>query len=594
MKVSSVVKFIKIIEVLVLTNILFLASCVPNSSLSTKRGVASSKSTNANGGTNSTPNNGNGAVADGTNTDSTTINSKKVELSHLVDPFTGNYKKKITIPKNYKGYLYIAGLNLSVLSSKIVYVRLNFGQDKQSIVFQASLNKSSGIIPSTDIQVLMLDLNKRQLQDMKLPYDLYDYNDYAADTSLAPVNDPYDGNLYCRGLKITDDPTMTSSDYSCKSSSDKCLYSYAKVVDSGLYQSTLAMTPNKPNILDVGQTFNFNYIVSGACLPDKAETYTSQFKSLIDAQSTYTYNGPYRAINYDSWQITSSAIVGANGLFEDVTGGLWYQSKLFPRAGTTPISSGINYLGSSSTGASSRFGARQWNQSNSTGTTAYMDGCSLRVLNYDSATNVGIGSCNVIASIEVFYKNGSTEIPVTSTNELKIQLVRDSNKNSLGQEVLGQNFKNCTTSAACGSEECCYNNRCWSKDLVSQCVDSTSATGNYKNGDSCTYDYECASLCCNASLGRCSAHNPSATTPIFCSKSAGEQCISTEFCKKESVPVCKLYKTGTNANGTVTCQIRCNPVETFGSCVGGTCIAPKGQTDTSGFDTTTCAGAIDP
>ena len=45
---------------------------------------------------------------------------------------------------------------------------------------------------------------------MRLPYDLYDYNDYT-DPAKDIISDPRDGGLYCRGLRLEDDPTFSAT-----------------------------------------------------------------------------------------------------------------------------------------------------------------------------------------------------------------------------------------------------------------------------------------------------------------------------------------------------------------------------------------------
>jgi hypothetical protein len=609
-------KFLKAIQSLFFATMLVMASCLnaPNS----VRNIASTNTKLSTGSGSATNGTGTPAVSDTTTVTSAGM-SQIIELSHLVDPFTGTYKKKITIPKNYKGYLYIAGLNLQALNGKLIKVRLNYGVDRQSIVMPATLSRAPGITPKTDIQVLILDLTKRPLQDMKLPYDLFDYNDYNGDTSLSPVTDPTDSNLYCRGLKLSDDPTYsnTNSTGTCSTNTDKCLYAYAKISDVTFYNSSssLATTPTNPSVWSSSTTLSTS-MVSNMCLPDyNLANFNSLFSSYIP--TGYEYNGPYRPINQSSWEIKSNAYFATEtdttvspnvthfyGLFEGgnytADGAMsdrrtWYKSLMFPRSGTLALSTGVNYVGTTVNPLqTSNAISRDFKTVDSTAASKYVDGCNLRVMNYDSASNEGIGSCNVTGTIEVYYMNGTSEVNITTSKDLKIQLSRASNTNSEGKQVLSSTFKTCETSATCGSDECCYNSRCWSKDLVSQCVDDITQTGNRENGTSCTTDFQCASLCCNASTGSCSPHNPNTTTPILCSKSPGQSCVSVEFCAQQNVAKCNLYKTGTNVDGSIKCQIRCPAVATYGTCTGGICIAPAASTDTSTFNTTTCAGAIDP
>ena len=51
--------------------------------------------------------------------------SPEVELTHFVDPFDGSYTRKLSLPKNYDGELYIAGLNIGTLADKNLKVRFS-------------------------------------------------------------------------------------------------------------------------------------------------------------------------------------------------------------------------------------------------------------------------------------------------------------------------------------------------------------------------------------------------------------------------------------------------------------------------------------
>lgn len=593
-----------------LASLLAVSSCVQGNGARSKVGLKSSNLSKT-GGT--TPSSGSGAVDTGTTTDAA-LQSQKIELSHLVDPFDGTYKKKLTLPKNFKGNLYLAGLNVSALTNKIVYVRFNFGIDKQSVTLNATVARAPGIVPKTDIQVLVIDMNQKPFQRMRLPYDLYDYNDYS-DASKATVTDPRDGGLYCRGLKLEDDPTFIpmSNTSTCSGATDKCLYAYAKVVDSTLYSdqvvnsttARLSALPSRPSVwTESGGVRSPSYSTYGGtvCLPDDPAISTLNYTfgtahAIIsyDLQvlTGYYYRGPYRSIDDDNWQITTGALYNAtNGLFEQasplpgvITG---YHSMLFPRSGKLSLGQGIYYLGSTD-----RTGARSPMISNSTGTTSYVDGCNLRVLNYDSASNEGIGSCNVDSSIEVFYMKDGKEVNITTDKSIKLQLIRPSITNYEGKEVLTTNFKRCENSSTCGSDECCFNSRCWSKDLVTQCVDNTPVVGNQEIGANCSSDFECSSLCCNQATGSCAPHNANGTTPIFCSKTAGQQCVSKEFCAQEPVVTCKIVKSGYKPDGTVACTLRCPAVMTYGDCKGGVCIPPV-QPAVPEFDPNDCSKAVDP
>ena len=221
-----------------------------------------------------------------------------------------------------------------------------------------------------------------------------------------------------------------------------------------------------------------------------------------------------------------------------------------------------------------------------------MGGCNLRVSNYNIATDETIGSCNVTASIEVFYEKDGKEINITTDKTIKLQIVRASETNFQGQQVLASNFKACESSNSCGSNECCFNKRCWSKDLVSQCVDQVVGIGNQGIGYACQSDYECSSLCCNQSKGTCAAHDPNGVQPVSCQKTTGQQCVTKEYCRPEYVAVCKVVKLPPN-NGKAQCTLRCTPTLTYGDCAAGVCKAPVTPTPPP-FDPNTCVGAVDP
>lgn len=588
---------------------LVLTSCVENSGVKGKTAKSGSSLSSGSGSSGS----GSSAIPTDTTSTDTALQSLKVELSHLVDPFEGTYKKKVSIPKNYKGNLYIAGLNVSALSSKLIKVRFNFGVDSQSVVLNATVARAPGIIPQTDIQVLVVDMNSRPFSKMVLGYDLYDYNDYDSDTSKAPVQDPMDSGLYCRGLKLEDDPTFdntTATNSTCSLATDKCLYAYAKVADSAMYNATtgLTITPTRPQIWTLSSGTRTPTVANSAltmCLPDSPDILG--LNSLFDLNLVganwndsllgANYRGPYRAINASGWKIQQSAIFNTNkkGLFESsfstndtYTG---FKSLMFPRAGTVSLNQDVRYLGSSD-----RFGARSTLVADSTGTSKYVDGCNLRVMNYNVATAESISSCNVNGSIEIFYYNSAgAEVNITTDRTIKLQLLRASLTNSEGKEVLASAFKRCESSSTCGSDECCYNSRCWSKELVTQCVDQTPVIGNQPIGDNCSSDYECSSLCCNSSTGSCAPHTTTGTNPVLCNKSAGQTCVAKQFCKPEYVATCKIVKTGTDANGKVTCTLRCPAVETYGECTAGYCVPPAVPAiptfDPSNPD---CSTAVDP
>jgi hypothetical protein len=478
-------------------------------------------------------------------------------------------------------------------------VRFNFGVEKQSVTLNATVARAPGIIPQTDIQVLVIDMNSKPFNRMRLGYDLYDYNVYTPSKEL--VTNPRDGGLYCRGLKLEDDPTFTalSTTSTCSGSNDKCLYAYAKIVDSTLYTTTTSAVPTRAQVWTENSGVRNPTAVSlstNVCLPDdNAYASMNELFDLSLASLSYNlpifagvYRGPYREINNSEWQISGAAKINANGIFLDESGVMGFHSTLFPRAGKLSLAQGVSYLGSVD-----HDGARTKMISDSTGISNYVDGCNLRVLNYDSSTNEGISSCNVNASIEVFYMLDGKEINITTDKSIKLQLIRPSLTNYEGKEVLTTAFKRCESSTTCGSDECCFNSRCWSKDLVTQCVDQTPVIGNQEIGANCSSDFECSSLCCNQSTGSCSPHNPNGLNPILCSKTSGQQCVSKDFCQQVAVVTCKIVKNGFKPDGTVACTLRCPAVMTYGDCKSGSCVPPA-QPAIPAFDPNDCSTAVDP
>lgn len=610
------------IQPMLFSLILLVTSCVEGTAV--RRGLASSKSTGLAGAANGSTTNS-GAIGGGssTTTDSTLI-SQRVELSHLVDPFDGTYKKKLTIPKNFKGYLYLAGLNISALSNKFVKVRFNFGVDKQSVILDTTVARAPGIIPKTDIQVLVIDMSNKPFSKMRLGYDLYDYTDYTTDPSKEIVSNPRDNALYCRGLKLEDDPTFipTTQSSSCSAYTDRCLYSYAKIVDSTLFDNRVvagstdkySSIPTRPQVWSEAAGVRSPLVTSLAgsvCLPDENsvvglnELFDSTAPDIGYDLSTlvngYYYRGPYRSIDDSNWQVNSDAIFNTNGfglfqtrdyrtsLITDLhslnTG---FRSLMFPRAGKLSLPLGVRYMGSTD-----HFGSRTKSYSTSAGVSNYVDGCNIRALNYDPYTNEGISSCNVNSSIEIFYIQDGKEVSIAVDKSIKLQLIRPSLTNFEGKEVLTTAFKQCENSNSCGADECCFNSRCWSKDLVTQCVDQTPVIGNQAIGATCASDFECSTLCCNQSTGSCAPHNPNGSGQIFCGKSAGQSCVSKEFCAQEPVISCNIVKSGFKLDGSVACALKCSPVMTYGDCKAGTCVPPT-QPAVPNFDPNDCTKAVDP
>ena len=157
----------------------------------------------------------------------------------------------------------------------------------ESVVVPATVGRAPGLTPESDIEVLILDFSSRPFEDLRLLYDLYDYNNYRDDSGLEvgePVSDPYDNNLYCRGLRLEHDSTFegTSANSKCDEVGEKCLYAYAKIIDNGLSKlkdredvdsSIVSIVPSLPQVDISGGGYQNEsvYIRKKRCLPDSID-----------------------------------------------------------------------------------------------------------------------------------------------------------------------------------------------------------------------------------------------------------------------------------------------------------------------------------
>ena len=622
-----------------LISVIFISSCVPSSSggrkVSSSKSKALASATSTSSGSKAT---GNTSTRDETTgVDGTVTLSQTTELRHVVDPLDGTFRTKVTIPKNFSGLLYLSGINITALADKRVKVRFKFGRDLFPIDVDATVTRAQngGITPQTDIQLLVLDMSSKPFSNLRLLYDLYDYNIYQ--TTDDPIQDNRDNQLYCRGLLLEDDPTFETSTTtgSCSDSGSQCLYAYASVLDKGLTYvsgSTIATIPTSHEInLDgnlTGSTSTYDGDTAAnklkKCLPDDFDSTvlyqdaTSNFNymmagisalvwgdnALTVGSTEYFYNGPYRAMNTTSWEISANAVVVDAGIGTGTQPtGIFRKSKVagdfdsgylsykFPLAGKLTMKTGDDYVG-----GTTWYSGKSLQTMLTNGDSNWMDGCNIRVKTTNPVNSEHIGSCNVTGTIEIYYddENGD-EITVDSSIDVKIQIVKESTENSEGKDVLYSNYQTCQGSLGCGSDECCFNSRCWGKDVVFQCLpDSTG--GSLGVGVSCTSDYECSSLCCNRSTGKCAVHDTSdADNPVYCSKPSGDTCVAKEWCAIQNVTTCYIVKSGYDAQGNLTCASRCYNVPTHGDCKNGSCVAPAIPTQPP-FDPSNpdCSTAIDP
>lgn len=548
----------------------------------------------------------------------------KVEIRHLIEPkvdnisSSGSYKRKLTIPKNFDDFLYVAGINVETLATKNLKVRFSFGLNSSPIEIQATLATAtpSGLTNSSPVNVLALDMRSKPFNDVQLIYDLYDYNDYDFDGSgnnpgalTEPVTFNRNDGLFCRGLALKDDPTFSgNASNECSGTNDICKYTFAKVLDKGLVEedpddgSLLPIVPSERQIQSgsVSLYEDLDSIKLQRCLPDDpfsgpvAYKYDNSASFLLFGDSEtiggtkYYYQGPYRTSSFSKWEISSEALVGRYGIFGEILDDnlngkvddgeveFGYRSKLFPLYMKYDLPDSVEYLGSIiADDKKSLF------EMNSAGWSEWMDGCNARATTVHNITGEHIGSCTVTATIELIAEDSEGSTVVDITDEVKLQLVKPSKLNTEGEDVLADSFSQCSSSSQCGSDSCCINSRCWSKDIVKQCIEDLPSYGNQVTGESCSSDYQCSSLCCNKTTGRCAPHDTLAETPSLCSKAGGESCVAKEWCAKERVVTCGIVRTGTDKYGGVTCTKQCIPVSVHADCTSsdgitqGICVPPR-------------------
>ena len=584
------------------------------------------------------------------------LQNGQAELRYIIDPLDGTYKSKVTIPKNFSGLLYLSGLNITSLNDKVIYVRFNFGREMEAITLPATITRGQGITPQTDIEVVALNITGHPFENLRLFYDLYDYHEYNPDTE-GPITNPRHDHLYCRGLRQEHDPTIPNGQVGCQNAGDICLYSYAKIKDNGLgYRPDaesdlyLFLNPSEPQINLNNGLLMINDTCRQArqkCLPDNpdlasltnllacgGENVTTSADQLSwgmnvyftaegEGETTgnkYTYFGPYRPLNQNQWEISQKAVWGPKGIYNylpaahnynclDASDTTTYnyncglQSHLFPKTGRLDLRSGVRYLGSAADQIDEKVfivGNQTITTKTGNGESNYLNGCNLRVAQFDAYRQEGIGSCNVTATIELLSidPDSGKETIYTSTSEIKLQIIRPSKENNEGQEVLYSAMRSCTSSQGCASDQCCYNYRCWSKDIVAQCREEVQIEGNLQVGEICRSDFECTTLCCNSATSRCAIHINTSTEQVLCGKSPGQSCISREWCRKENVTTCFIVKTIRTATGKQECALRCYNVPTYGYCREGICISPPipevPYFDPTEDPETRCADAIDP
>ena len=634
-----------------LVMIFIISGCMPSDTPSTRNLASNSK-------TGTTAGSGNGAFpGDGVAGDGSSL-PPKVEIRHLIEPnlsydptYTtgtgyaggGSYVRKLTLPKNYAGKLYVAGINISSLVSRHVRVRFKFGVNREVVTVPATIVQAPGITPQTPISVLVLDLRSEPFRNVRLSYDLFDYNEYSFDQDASastdgmltePVSDNRNSGLYCRGLKLEDDPTFTGvgacdgREFNPDQPEEECLYAYAKVADQGLIKQTgtlkVPLSPTRPQVLSNSGTDYFKEIFSQQILktlPDTIPSAANNFSSFVFdndtttaattnmvfnttwagkvvGTSTYFYRGPYRLVDTIGWQFRFQSLDGPKGLFKKdsfvnydtlVNGTLTDNPVYYDYLSDgTPITLAHQRLYYNSlmypraTKLSLSPGIQHLSSTDVISTrapttvspgqkTAWMDGSNARAQSINTEFN-HVGSCNVSASIEVLATDDNgNEYIISQAKDVKLQLVRPTQyRTDIGNEVLYTNFKSCASNTQCGGSECCFNSRCWDEALVSQCFDDSLVQGNKNVGQSCTTDLQCTSLCCNRTIGQCAPHNTSLNPAVNCAKPVGEFCIAKEWCQKYPITK-KLLITSDNK---LTCDNFTYQVQEYGDCRNSACVPP--------------------
>lgn len=548
-----------------------------------------------------------------------------IALHHIIDPFDGSYRYKVTIPKTYRGELYFSGPNLSSLNDSQLEVSISFGQSPyHEVRLPAVLTTTTSPTTGDLVQVIKVAVTGMDFSSVPLAYHLYDYNDYNFLDPLAPLSSTWDEpvthnmheKLYCRGLALSDDPTAINN---CTGTGDECRYAYARVDDVGLYNATTGqfIYPQGASARQIDNS-GIGYDLDGdqsrllRCLPDDgggvdAGSVVSIGDVLISfAGDNYEYQGPYQANDYSNWQITGDAIFGDKGLFldrhfsaplaSDPNYGI--RSLKFPLFTKIFLANQTQYLGvdpgePASAAKSLQVLSAGVGQVN--GETRYVDGCNARA-NTSSLMQESIDACNVAASVKLYRKqmgpqhvNESFKLVAYSQN-LKIQLVPDDANFTTGNSVLGGAFQGCTQNSDC-EEGCCVNNRCISDQIMGSCPNLPgSGMSNLALGQSCGSDFSCQSLCCQG--GVCAPHDPGASPSIYCQKPIGQSCaLGDEYCQFASVTQCLMVKTGPGVND---CDYRCytNPA-VHGRCISGTCAAPATPVNMVDERGITCENAVD-
>ena len=523
----------------------------------------------------------------------------KAKIWHIVDPFSGESKPKVSIPKNYRGRLLLGGLNITSLSPHLITVRFIFGREMGMVDVPATVGDSPGMTPETNRKVLILDLGKAHLEDIRLLYDLYDYNNYDSDGDGVefeeeddkiniPVDSPLNEGLYCRGLHIEHDPTFKGGggNVRCDEKGETCLYAYAKIKDSTLVDKDgMVGIPQEPHIfLDLEEEASASIDTAlKVALPDinNKQFFKGVFSlnlhpkvflhfpgnslnfgdiiEIVDRSLSapvthlYTYHGPYRPVAINDWEITHQAMVSDNGLFKALADNSTGEGKYDCLTSTKssgcanrgiksllfPRASRIDIregvVHYSSPTPNPPRGGRIADRLPSAGMSEYMDGVNLRVMGYDDFTNEGIGSCNVTALIKVLAKNRDTGKYTVLDQTEEIKL-QLTRPSLLNKEKEEVHY---TALKNCSDPNSCSSDEC--------CLNNRCWPRKYVSGcpeDSTVLDNRKAGESCQkdwncSSLccknGVCGVHTTRGDEEVLCGKFPGESCVAQEWCRRENI-----------------------------------------------------------
>jgi len=450
--------------------------------------------------------------------DFTGVQASNLEIEGILNPTTGIYEQKVSVLKDHSSLLKFKIKDLEKYAQKSLLVDVSFGHLKEDVkTLQGSIDTEG------EDYFLLVSLFGKPFDDLDLKYNLFDYSSYGNLIFSSPsiVQDNLDSNLYCRGLSLSDDPTSNGS--SCNKQGDICLYSYAKIRDQGLFNVSSSEHVT-PSLLQYNKSNGVVLNESEKCLDDantilvnnSNRSFNSTFA--IDSNS-FIYRGPYASDDSGNWEISNAAIIGEYGIFlEELTGSgvenKGYHSKLFPIASKIKLSEVDLYIGSSTP-----YGQRV-NKSalDSAGVTVdWMGGCNQRLSTKSLITGEDISSCNISASIDIYYLEAGEKYYIASTSsgtvskDIKLQVV-----SKVSSDVSGTVA--CYSNSGCSAGECCRGNQCISD---AQCATSG---GKKAVGETCDTDFACASGCCKGDV--CSPHNDTQS----CDKPQGGSCLNATFC----------------------------------------------------------------